>query len=60
MLDQTINFNKFKSTEIIQTMFFHHMELKLVTERYLKILNMPKTKNDYLPGNGGNGYWAKY
>ena len=27
---------------------------------YLKILNMPKTKNDYLPGNGGNGYWAKY
>ena len=35
-----MNFNKFKSTEIIQTMFFHHMELKLVTKRYLKILTI--------------------
>ena len=40
MLDQTMNFNKFKSAEIIQTMFFYHVELKLVTKSYLEILNI--------------------
>lgn len=35
----------------VNKMISHHF--------YLKVLNVPKTKNDYEPDNGGDGYWAK-